>query len=362
MRKHLPILTLLLSLVPFALKLPYCFGAMKASPAERYDWCFLVGAFFLAALSLPKIFADGFPKVDFKPLKCVVAIVPLLMVLFGAVRNIHLAVLLGGAALPFSIVYCIYGWREFFLLFPAFGMLVLSVPNVGLLLSSVLGGGDLLIKVVIAVLLVAAIPLFYILRNPVPKPSTAVFCSLAALIFLAYLASGHYSAALRPPVAPDFGRLISDGFRGIQQIDVSNYKNFYGDSDIRLFSFSNNDGNISNVLQVSKIQNIHNVHPTTFCVRIGGYGIVSEQTLHLPSKENAPAFDVQEIVAERNGRKHIFWQWYSTPQKSTASFLLFRTLYSSDGGWTAFLMEAAANDSVEDTREMLHQMILAFMK
>jgi hypothetical protein len=362
MKKHLPILPLLLSLVPFAVKLPYCFEAMKSSPAERFNWCFLVGAIFLAALALPKIFADGFPKVDFKPLKCVVVVIPLMLVLFGVLRNIYLAVLLGGAALPFSIVYCIYGWREAFLLLPAFGMLLLSIPNVGLLLSSLLGWKDLLIKVTIAILLVAAIPLFYTLKKPVPKLSTAIFCSIAILVALAYLASGHYSAALQLPVAPDFGKLISDNFRGVKQIDVSNYKNFYGDSDIRLFSFSDNDGNMSNILQVSKIQNIHNVHPTTFCIRISGYGIVSEQTIHLSSKGNAPAFDVQEIVAEQNGMRHIFWQWYSTPHKSTASFLLFRTLYSPNGEWTAFLMDASVNGSIESTREMLHSMILAFLK
>ncbi len=358
----MPILALLVSFLPFALKLPYCFEAMKSSPAERLDWCFLVGALFIAAFAFPKIIESGLPKTAFSPLKCIALLPPALLILLGIVKNIHLVTILGGVLLPCSVIYCIYGWRELFLLAPAFGTLILSIPNVGLLLSSVLGLNGLLIRVVIALLLAAVVPVFYMLKNPIPKPSTTLFCLLAIVVLLAYLARGHYSNSIRPSIMPDFGKLIFNDFRGIQQSDSSIYKNFYGDSDIRRFIFTDKNNNIVNILQVSKIQNIHNVHPTTFCIRVSGYAIVSEQTLHIPQNEQHPAFDVQEIVAENNNQKSIFWQWYSTPEKSTASFLLFRTLYSSNGNWTAFLADAPVNKSIEDTRELLQNLIQGFME
>ena len=362
MKKFLPISALLASALPFALKLPYCLQAMKSSPAERMNWCFLVGALLLAALSLPKIIEGDFPKHSFAPLKLLALLPPALLIIFGFVKNIHLAALLGGALLPCSAIYCIYGWRELFLLFPAFGMLILSIPNIGLLASSVLELDGLLIKLVIALLLVSSIPFFYILKSPIPKPATALFCLLALLVVIAYLAGGHYSNSMRPPLMPEFDKLILNEFRGIQQGDSSIFRNFYGDSDIRRFIFSDKNNNIINILQVSKIQNIHNVHPTTFCIRVSGYDIVSEHTLHIPQTEQHPAFDVQEIVAEKNSGRHIFWQWYSTPEKSTASFLLFRTLYSSNGNWTAFIADAPVNTSIEHTQELLKSLIQSTAK
>ncbi len=361
MKRLLPTIAILISLLPFAVELPYCFSAMKSSPAERLNWCFLLGAIILAALVLPKIIKGGRPKPSFAPLKCITLVPPMLMLLFGIVKHIHLAILLGGALLPCSAIYCIYGWRELFLLAPAFGTLVLSIPNVGLLLSSVLGFDSILIKTIAALLLAAAIPFFYILKNPVPKPTTTFFCLFAILVALAYLAGGHYSAALRPSVMPDFSKLIFNDFRGIQQRESPRDKRFYGDSDIRRFTFTDGN-NIVNILQVSKIQNIHNVHPTTFCIRISGYDIVSEQTFHIPQDGKRPAFDVQEIVAQKNNQRHIFWQWYSTPEKSTASFLLFRTMYSSDGNWTAFLADTPANESIEQSRKALQSLIQGFIE
>ena len=360
MKKAIPHLLLPLSLIPFALELPYCFSAMRVSPAERFNWCFLIAAFLLVIFIGPKLVEQGFPKVNFKPLKWLVVIPPLALWLFGLVRNIHLATLLGGGLLPCAIVYCIYGWRELFLLSPAFGVLLLSIPNIGLLLSSVLGFDGILIKTIFALVLAAIIPILYVLRNPIPKPSTAFFCALALLVAFAYLAGGHYSASLCSPTIPDFDKLISEEFRGIRQSDTSQYKNFYGDSDIRQFNFTDKAGNVANILLVSKIQNIHNVHPTTFCIRVGGYAILSEQTMHIKQDGQHQAFDVQEIIAEKNGRKHIFWQWYSTPDKSTASFLLFRTLYSSQGNWTAFLVDAPVNATAEDARNMLQSLIRGF--
>ena len=358
MKKLLPISALVISALPFALKLPYCLQAMKSSPAERLNWCFLIGTVLLAALALPKIMEHGLPKPGFSPLKCLALIPPALMLLFGVVKNIHLATLLGGALLPCSAIYCVYGWRTLFLLSPAFGTLILSIPNIGLLLSSVLGFDGLLIKAIIALLLAAAIPFFYLLKNPIPKPTTTLFSLLAVIVVLAYLAGGHYSSSLRPPLMPEFDKLIINDFRGIQQGDSSRYRNFYGNSDIQRFIFSDKTNNIVNILQVSKIQNIHNVHPTTFCIRVSGYGIISEKTLHITQYEQGPGFDVQEIVAEKGGHRHIFWQWYSTPEKSTASFLVFRTLYSSNGNWTAFIADAPVNTSVAHTQELLKSLIL----
>ncbi|MBQ7649847.1 MAG: hypothetical protein IJS15_02750, partial [Victivallales bacterium] len=220
MKRILPISAILISALPLALKLPYCLQAMRSSPAERLNWCFLIAAFLMATAALPKILKDP-PKPTFAPLKCLTLFPPILLIVFGVVKNIHLATLLGGVVLPFSTIYCIYGWQPLFLLSPAFGTIVLSIPNIGLLASSVLGLDGLLLKVVAAILLEAAIPIFYILKNPVPKPATALFCLMAILILLAYLAGGHYSSSIRPPVMPDFDKLILNDFRGIHQGESS---------------------------------------------------------------------------------------------------------------------------------------------
>ena len=71
--------------------------------------------------------------------------------------------------------------------------------------------------------------------------------------------------------------------------------------------------------------------------------------------------DVLEILAERQGRKRLFWQWYSTPTRSTGSFLLFRTLYSPKDDWSAFIVDTPVADSLEERRETLHRFVGEFM-
>ncbi len=72
--------------------------------------------------------------------------------------------------------------------------------------------------------------------------------------------------------------------------------------------------------------------------------------------------DVLEILAERQGRRRLFWQWYSTPSRSTGSFLLFRTIFSQKDNWSAFIVDTPVGDSLEERRETLHRFVAAFME
>ncbi len=357
MKKSWKILFLALATLPFIWELPYVFHAMAISPAERWNWCFLVLALLL--LSFAGIIAsikDSLPKATESSAWRFVCLIPaVLLLLFGAIKHIHLAFLMGGILLPYTLAYCLYGWRLALLLLPGCGMLALSCPSIGIILSTIFPKDGIVLKSILAALLTILFPCLALLRIPRLKIEALAFAGLALFVAGAYVVHGHASSR-QPPLLPVFDNLISQNFRGVQDTVSAGDRQFFGDSNIKRFSFNDQAGNTIQVLTVSKIDNIHQIHPSTYCLRVGGYQILEEHTLHLPQEGKMQPMDVQEYIVERNGEKRIFWQWYSNRKYSTASFLLFRAVYSPAQNWSVYLMEIPSTDT-DSTRQTLRTFI-----
>jgi hypothetical protein len=272
-----------------------------------------------------------------------------------------MVILAGGLLLPGCLIYALWGWRHLLLCLPPLGMLALACPSVGYLLSLAFSYGEVTLKTILAALLTVMVPILYLVHLEKVTPKALAFSILALLVPALYLSGGR-SISLQPAVLPVFSRLITNDFRGVQEMDNDSDRTFFGDSKSERFQFVDATGTSIGALHVWDIADVHKIHPTAFCLRVGAYRLLQEKTLHLPAKEGLPAMDVLEILAERQGRRRLFWQWYSTPSRSTGSFLLFRTIFSQKDNWSAFIVDTPVGDSLEERRETLHRFVAAFME
>ena len=361
MKRLRPAILLLLAAIPFCLKLPYCLQGMRSASPENWNWCFLLAAGVLACAAVPRIRREASKPVPWSAWRLLPLFAGLLLVLGGWLRHIHYLTLLGSILLPWSMMFCLYGWQSATALLPAAGMLLLFLPNTGYLLSTILPVNGLFLKVIVAVGLTAMAMHLHWRRKPLPAPETCLFWSLTVLIAAGYLVSNQ-PVAPGPPLTPDFNRLLSGDFRGIAVGATPLDEQFYGRSTIQRFLFANSDGTPVHVLSVGDIDNIHQVHSVAFCLRASGYRILTERNVRWsPDDLPGQTWEIQEILAERQGERQLFWQWYSTPQKSTANFLVFRAAYRANDGWTAFLVGTPADDESEESHHRLAEFIRAFL-
>lgn len=366
MNKHLkPILFLTAATLPFVCELPYAWRAMRISPAERWNWCFALWSIvlFLAGVvwNRRREAPSNRRSATSTPLRFALTVPAVLLLALGYCRHIHLAILLGGIMLPVSLASVFYGWRGLRVLLPACGVLVLFCPSVGIWLSTLLPLDGILLKILLAGVFTLLLPLLVsnsLTRFPVEK---ALFCAIALMLAAGYWFNGQLLTR-QPPLRPQFDSLLSPQFRGIQEPEDERDRQFFGDSDIRRYLFQDEKKHPIHVLAVSDIDNIHNIHPAVYCLRCGGYRILSETSRLFPPDDRLPQIEVLEILAELHGEKILFWQWYSTPSFSTCNFLLFRMLYSKKDNWSVFILTAPVRNSLETTRIQLRTFLRDFLK
>lgn len=354
-------LLMLLAATPFCLELPYCFRAMRSAPPEKWNWCFLFAAIISVGFAIPRFRREAETPSSWLGWKLLPLLAGLLLVLGGWFRHIYYLTLLGSILLPWSMALCLYGWQSAASLLPAVGMLLLFLPNTGYLLSILLAGNGLLMKFTVAVGLATLAAAHHWRRTPLPAPGSCLFWSIAALIAAGYLVSNQ-PVTTGPPLTPDFTPLLAGDFRGFAEATTPQDAQFYGRSTIQRFLYASLDEIPIYVLTVGDIDNIHQVHPAAFCLRAGGYRILSERTVWWrPDEDPEEAWELREILAERWGDKQLFWQWYSTPHKSTANFLLFRTIYRNTDGWTAYLVSTPVDSTHETSQRRLGAFVHAFL-
>ncbi|MBP5300985.1 MAG: exosortase-associated EpsI family protein [Victivallales bacterium] len=361
MKRLRPAILMLLAAVPFCLELPYCLQAMRSAPPEHWNWCFLLAAVALACFAVPRLRREGAKPSPWSAWRLLPLLAGLLLALVGWFRHIHYLALLGGILLPWSMALCLYGWQSAAALLPTAGMLLLFLPNTGYLLSILLPGNGLLLKTIAAAGLAALAAALHWRRKPLAPPENCLFWSTAALIAAGYLVSNQ-PVTPGPPLNPDFTPLLAGGFRGVAEEPTPQDEQFYGKSAIQRFLYASTDGVPIYVLAVGDIDNIHQVHPVAFCLRASGYRILSERTARwCPDDLPGKAWEIREILAERWGERQLFWQWYSTPHKSTANFLVFRAAYHDADGWTAFLVSTPVASTHEESQRRLDSFVRAFL-
>ena len=388
MKRKLCFLVLGLSTLPFLFELPYAFKAMQISSAERWNWCFIIWAGLLVAFAYYLRHWMEQRAAEYKAFLCpdiisqedgqqsagkVVRTVPerhctlsyilpipaLLLLLFGYVKHIHLAVLIGSIVFPYTLAGYLFGWHKVWQLLPGCCVLLFFCPSIGVFLSTVFTLDGLLLKAICALVFTVLMPLLVFFKVPKITVETFVFVCIALLLAGSYwLRSG--AIARHPSLVPVFDDLISTHFRGVEDEISSGDRHFFGDSNIKRFLFNDQKGNIIQVLVVKDIDNIHQIHPTAYCLRVGGYQTTVEHSRHLSPNAKNSSPEVLETLAERSEEKRLLWQWFSTPEYSTSNFLLFRTLYSPSKEWSVYIVDMPLNGTLEEGQQLLQKFIAEF--
>ncbi len=384
MKRSHSILLLCLVSIPFVMELPYAFTAMRISSVERWNWVFVFWAVLLAvAAFLLRRWKEGreaeaaaLAEITSHSEECktehsedgknhasawgYATLLPaLLLLLFGYVKHIHLAILVGGIFLPYTLAGCLLGWRKVLQLLPSCGVLLFFCPSIGVFLSTIFTLDGLLLKAFCAFVFSLLTPFLVLCKRPKISFETVAFGTIALLIVCCYWVKG-CTMTRHPSLLPVFDDLVSSGFRGIEEEISATDRHFFGDSDIKRFLFNDQNGNTIQVLVVSKIDNIHQVHPTAYCLRVSGYQTQLEHSKRLQSMEKNPMAEVLETLAERSEEKRLYWQWFSTPDYSTSNFLLFRTLYSPAKEWSVFIVDMPLNGTLEEGQKVLQNFISDF--
>ena len=384
MKKRYSILLLCLASIPFMLELPYACQAMRVSSAERWNWGFVLWAALLAVSAfLLRRWKEGreaeaaaLREVTSHSEECktqhsekgrghtsawryATVLPPLILLLFGYVKHIHLAVLVGGIFLPYMLAGCLLGWRKVLQLLPSCCVLLFFCPSIGVFLSTIFMLDGLLLKAFCALVFTLLTPCLVLCKIPRISFETLAFGGIALLIACCYWVRG-CTISRHPSLLPVFDNLVSSGFRGIEEEISATDRHFFGDSDIKRFLFTDPNGNTIQVLVVSKIDNIHQIHPTAYCLRVGGFHTQLEHSRRLQTMAKNPLAEVLETLAERSEEKRLYWQWFSTPEYSTSNFLLFRTLYSPANDWSVFIIDMPLNGTLEEGQKILQDFISVF--
>lgn len=381
--RHLNWLTAL-SLIPLLLEMPYVFRTMGNSPLESKNYVFLLLAIAQVAFAIFMGHKNNTLKLDGK-----LNTACLLITLFSAAclavswyKLVHLAVIISSIGLFWSVTCIVYSWPTACALLPACAMFLLGVPSTGFLLGNATGLNGLAAKALLAAVL---LPLTPLLSSPkyCPPPAALLYAGTALAIAACY-GMKMTTGRLAPPLMTHFKTLAADGFHGTDMAISEADKTFYGNSDISRFLFSDAEGHAIHVLEVANVADIHAIHPMAYCLRASGYTLESEQTfaittlpnlrrshLTLPNLQmnhltdsrtshgNSQIF-INEIVSSRGGRRSLHWQWYTTPEHSTASFLLFRSIYSPAENWRMIHVSTDLASTPEKSRLRLQHFLQAF--
>lgn len=348
----------LLVLLPLLWELPYIFKAIGESPLESYNYVFLALAVGQCAFSFIKCNKDNTLK-RLEKLNLIGVFLILLSLMCLAAswhKHIHFALILSSVALIWSVSFTLCNWPAACALLPICAMFMLGIPSTGFLLGNATGLNGLTAKSILATVFLLMTLLATSKYRPSPK--TLIY-ACACLAIAACYCVNMTPGSLAAPLSPNFNALSADGFSGTNMEISDADRNFFGTGDIQRFFFSDNNGNAIQVLDVANVANIHAVHPMTYCLRASGYILENEQTIAI-TIDGREVF-VQEITAIHGGKRTLHWQWYSTPEHSTASFLLFRSVYSPKENWRIIQLCATMNDTPENARASLLHFTNAFV-
>lgn len=347
-----------LSLVPLLWELPYVFRAMSTSPLEARNHYFILLAIAQAAFALYIGHKHDTLKFSEKPNVAFLSFVLISLACLAVSwhKNVHFAMLLSSTCLFWSSSCTIFNWPTACSLLPSCAMFMLGVPSTGFLLSNATGMSGLAAKTIFAVLLLLLTPLAS--SNCRPSPNKLLyFCACLALV--ASYGMKLTTGRMAPALLLHCSTMSAADFNGTNMEITEADRSYYGQSDIQRYLFLDATGTAIHVLDVSKVADIHSIHPMAYCLRASGLTLESEQTVAI--KADGRVAYIHEIITSGNGRRYIHWQWYSTPENSTANFLLFRSAYSKADDWRMIQLTTDLTDTPADSRLRLMRFTEAFL-
>lgn len=299
---------LALSGLPFVVKFAYLNQAWVSSPIDRAQLG-LWGTGVLLIVVVTAILKLIFHFPTNKPLRQSRALrtlpLPIVIYILGTVYNINAVQLIASVGIAWMTAWMLYGRIAGSMLAIAAVMATLAVPGSSYWLG---------------------------------KASTA------------------FSAPIRAAYTPEFTARSQSGYLGRKAVPSEAFSRFFRTSDAHQFRYASPSNDVS-VLAVRIGSNIHEIHPATHCLRSSGWLVQSEQLHDVALNGRADSLSVTEsVVANSAGAKLLVWVWYSSPEKSTGSFIRFRRMYKKNAVWRTYQLTSPignGNDIAEVRQNLI---------
>lgn len=350
-RNILKTVILVAGFLPLSWKLPYMVAAWQNSPLDSWDWVF----FILFALSVILLWSRLKRYSDHNfDLSALFVAVPLLLLFFGSfVLDIHLVGIVAAMLFSWSMCWLALGWRCGYLIFPAYGILMLGCTSSTYWLVYLFKIPGLLTKSIAVALFMLWLLTTLIFKFQARKNS---FCfGITALVLILFSAQQLNTLQYRAvPFLPEFSSLEFGNFLGRTQPITEDDRRFFGDSNLEKYQFSSDIATVG-VLAVSCGKDVHQIHPASHCLRAGGWQIDSEHLHEVNFGGNS--LQVNEITAHYKDYSALIWCWYSNRGFSTGSFIGFRRYWSKNTEWFIWQISTPIIGSEDESRQLLQNFL-----
>lgn len=324
-------LVIFLSALPLGREIHRLIPIWKTSPMDRYDFLYLlVGTMLLVILLLLHGEKEA-DKRDFKAIPFLVAAFGLFS--YGIYASLNLFYFCGVVGVSFCLVWLFYGWRLFWRIVPAGLLILLSIPTTAIAMFPPVIGNWILIKCCFGSLLV----LFSVTAEFVellPAWRHGIFY-MALMAFLGLSLADNTRLPAGDPMYLNTNRMNFQDYVGSKQ-ELSDFdKRFFaGNRKTERNVFFAKNGDYISLLSFESGSSVHNLHPPSVCLLSAGWELekISPRRISL----NDRSFSFEEIVAISDGKRFLFYAWYSNKTISTGSYLRFRSLWSPNEVWRVY--------------------------
>lgn len=336
---------------PLLWKLPYMWTAWQNSPLDRWDWVFFILFSLLVITLWSRLKRDSEPNFD---LSALFTAVPFLLLFFGSfMLDNHLVGIVAAISFSWSMCWLTLGWRCGYLIFPAYGILLLGCTSSTYWLGHFFATPGLLIKSIAVVVFVLWLLVNLLFKFKVRRNS---FCftivALALILFsVQQLNTLQYHGA---PFLPEFSSLGFGDYLGRAQPITDDDQRFFGNSKLEKYQFASDTVAIG-VLAVHCGKDVHKIHPASHCLTASGWKVDEEYLLEV-NLSGGP-FQVNEIMAHNQDYPVLIWCWYSNRGFSTGSFIGFRRHWSKNTEWFTWQISTPIVKSEEESRQVLQSFL-----
>ena len=364
MKFHWKIAATLILLFPLFFRLKYMFGAWKYSPLDSKDYIFwiiaLASTVAVVLWEYRRKWQDS--SKGWNLFGLIILGGSLVIMAGGLYKDINTLYLAGALAFIAGGCWLIWGWRILWFLLPTFFIAALGLPSTTYWTSFVFrsfinNNYGFEIKLAFA----GAAVLWMIICMLFPKkllfkPEPLFF--VAGLVIFAF---GYVqSSGPAPKGKPINLKIISEKNNWLgEELTLTKLDAIIrGRNQARRYVHFSQDGKQVGTLVVLLRNDLHGVHPAALCLSTAKWKVLSTEKELIKTKLGTLSANV--IIAEKGGKRFVFFSWYTNDLFSTGSFIFFRKSWHYNETWKIYQITTPIMSTVENAKTTLIDFVNTF--
>lgn len=329
--------------------------AWRDSPLDRFGFLFILGGLALLAVVLAVVESTAHLETDRAALPVLAAVLFLNLL----ARDYDIYILTALTLLPLIVVsiWLLLGMKLAVISLPAISIILLGIPGVPFLLSALIPGIGLAVKLSAAVSFCLLVQVILLARSErlsnlnVISPLQTAKTSLLALTFMGLSVAWAAPETGRSAVVDTSAHQIG-AWRGVPLDVVRAESELFEGARITKFVYAQPDGSSLSVLKVVS-DDVHDIHPPEYCLT-GANWILNHRGLSTLETSKG-AIRTTELDLEREGNRIHSRYWFNNGRTSLASVADLRIQRRADDSedFSLFLVSSIRTNGEVSEREMV---------